>query len=323
LANNIVDASRITVHEKDHPMTVTTLHTDRLILRPITADDLPAFFAIFSNGEAMRFMPSLPHSRIEDTRAWFETEVSRPGEDHWAVCLKDNGAVIGHVNYLQTRIPGMGYILHPDYWGQGYTVEAARAALEYGFDHLGYERVELWIDDTNTRSMRVAQKLGFGIKGRIALRYRHEARHHHMFVYGMRAHEWRGEAEPADPPSFFKMEPALLVHNLRESVDFYVDKLGFQLDFLFGDPPFHAGVSRGEWTGNLVTIQLSQVPPEREIQPSAYLYIFTDNRIDELCAVYRARGVEIVSDPEDEPWGIREFSIRDLDGHRLVFGTFI
>ena len=63
--------------------------------------------------------------------------------------------------------------------------------------------------------------------------------------------------------------------------------------------------------------------PEREIQPSAYLYIFTDNRIDELCADYRDRGVEIVSDPEDEPWGIREFSVRDLDGHRLVFGTFI
>lgn len=303
-------------------MIVPRLHTDRLILRPISADDLPAFFEIFRSGEAMCFMPTLPHTGLEDTQAWFETEVARPGEHHWAVCLKETEAVIGHVNYLNSPIPGMGYILHPDAWGQGYTVEAARAALDYGFDHLGYERVELWIDDTNTRSMRVAQKLGFGLKGRIALRFRHETRHHHMFVYGMRAHEWRGDNAPVDPSQFFNAEPVLYVHDVATSVRFYVEKLGFHLDFTYGDPPVHAAVSRREWTGSGVIIQLTQVPPERDIQPAGHLYIFTDVKIDELYAAYRDNGVEIVFAPVDQPWGLREFSVRDLNGHRLVFSTF-
>ncbi|MCB0115077.1 MAG: GNAT family N-acetyltransferase, partial [Caldilineaceae bacterium] len=292
-------------------------------LRLITADDLPAFFGIYSNRKAMRFMPWLPHRDIEETRAWFETEVSRPGEHHWAVCTKDNGNVIGHVNYLNSPIPGMGYILHPDHWGQGYTVEAARAALDYGFDQLGHERVELWIDDTNTRSMRVAQKLGFGLKGRIALRYRHEARHHYMFIYGMRVHEWRGDAEPADPPLFFGVEPVLPVHDVQESVRFYVDRLGFRLDFVYGDPPVHAAVSRREWTGSGVTIQLTQVPPAQTIQPAGHLYIFTDVHIDDLFTSYRDAGVDTVFEPVNQPWGIREFSVRDLNGHRLVFGAFV
>ena len=302
-------------------MSVATLHTRRLILRPITAADLPAFFEIFGDVRAMRFMPRLPHSSQHDTRDWFDTEVSWPGEYHWAACRKDTGAVIGHVNYLQTRIPGMGYIFHPDHWGQGYAPEACRAVLDYGFDHLGYERVELWIDETNAASMRVAQKLDFSIKGRIALRYPHETRHHFMFIYGIRRHEWRKDAEPAAPPAFFGMEPVLFVHDIQETVRFYVDKLGFQVEFLYGDPPVHASVSRGEWTGSMVSIQLSQVPPEREIQAAGYLYIFTDTQLDALCEGYRQQGVEIVSAPIDQPWGRREFTIRDLNGHRLRFGA--
>jgi ribosomal-protein-alanine N-acetyltransferase len=59
----------------------------------------------------------------------------------------------------------MGYIIRRDFWGQGLTAEACRAALGYGFDVLGLDRVELWIDTTNYASQRVAQKLNFRVKG--------------------------------------------------------------------------------------------------------------------------------------------------------------
>lgn len=304
---------------------IQTLHTERLTLRPISLDeDAPALFRIYKQREAMRFMPTLPHQSVDQTRAELAQKMALDGAYVWAVCLKDNDTPIGEIHYLgKTRIPGMGYMLHPQYWGQGLTVEACRATLDFGFKHIGYDRVELWIDENNSSSIRVAQKLGFKPRGRLAQKYSHEREYHFMLVYGMLAQEWRADSAHLAPkgPRLFSMEPALLVHDVAATVEFYRDKLGFGIDFLYGDPPTHASVSRGEWTGNMVTIQLSQVPPEHEINPAAYLYIIMDAGLDRLCEQYRDCGVGIIEEPENQPWGLREFAIRDCNGYMLRFGT--
>ena len=71
----------------------------------------------------------------------------------------------------------------------------------------------------------------------------------------------------------------------------------------------------------MVSLQITQVPPEREIVPSGYIYIMVDVTIDELFAQYKAGGVDIVEEPETQPWGMREFTVRELNGHILRFGT--
>lgn len=298
-----------------------TLHTDRLTLRPLTPDDAPGLFEIYRDARAMHFMPTPPHTDSAETRAMIERDTSYDGAVHWAVRRQGDDRIIGQVNYLGgTRIPGMGYILHPDFWGQGLTIEACRAALDYGFTQLGHDRVELWIDETNAASLRVAQKLGFNIVGRIAHKYRHKDTHHFMLVWGLRVGEEADKSPAAAAPMFFAAEPVLHVHDVALTTDFYRDKLGFHIDFLYGDPPEHAGVSCGEWTGSLVSIQLSQIPPEREIKPAGYLHIRVSD-VDSLCRTYRAAGVNILSEPDDRPWGMREFAIKDLDGH--VFAALL
>ena len=143
-------------------MTTPVLQTEHLLLRPFADEDLAAFFAIFSDQRAMRFMPTPPHQSVEETRSLLETDMGRQGAHYWSICLQGEDRPIGHVFFLgETRLPGMGYMIHPDYWGRGITPEACRAALAFGFDELGYDRVELWIDETNAASLRVAQKLGF------------------------------------------------------------------------------------------------------------------------------------------------------------------
>lgn len=87
----------------------------------------------------------------------------------WAICLRDTNEIIGHVHYLgETRLPGMGYIIRRNHWGKGIAPEACRTVLPYGFEELGYDRIELWIDAPNYASQRVAQKLGFRLEGRIS-----------------------------------------------------------------------------------------------------------------------------------------------------------
>ncbi|MCB8945031.1 MAG: GNAT family N-acetyltransferase [Ardenticatenaceae bacterium] len=301
---------------------MTVLLTERLRLRPLTPDDAPALFRVFGDAQTMRFMPSLPHQTVAETQAHIERELAMVGSHNWAICWRDSEEALGHINYLgQTRLPGMGYIVRRDVWGQGIVPEACRAVLAFGFEDLGFDRVELWIDQDNVASQRVAQKLDFRLKGRLAMKYAHRASQHMMRVYGLGAYEWRGEAKPVDEVRFFNVQPVLLVHDVRETADFYQQKLGFGLDFLYGDPPVHGSVSRGQWSGALVNIQLSQVPPEREIVPSAYLYIHVGTNIDELCAEYRAKGVTIADEPMTYPWGMREFAVRDLNGHLLRFAT--
>jgi len=301
------------------------LQTDRLSLRPLTIDDAADLHRIFSDPRAMRFMPTPPHTDPDQTRRAIALDLMIPGAVYWAVRLHGSDTVIGQVNYLgQTRIAGLGYILHPDYWGQGLTAEACRPALDYGFTTLGHDRVELWIDENNAASLRVAQKLGFRPRGWLALKYSHERDHHFMLVWGMLAQEWLPDA-PATPPAtaFFTVEPVLMVRDIRAATEFYRDRLGFHLDFLYGEPPYHAGVSRGEWSGSLVSIQLSQAKPDHEINPAAYLHIRVSSAIDALHAQYHNAGVEIIAAPEDKPWGFREFAIKDLDGHVLVFATIV
>lgn len=302
------------------------LETDRLTLRPMTLDDAADMLAIYSDPRAMQFMPSPPHETIDQTRNMLQWDMAQDGAAMWAITLTGEDRVIGQVHYLgATRVPGMGYIIHHDYWGRGITVEACRPALDHGFSSMGFDRVELWIDETNAASLRVAQKLGFKQRGRIPHKYRHRDQYHFMTIWGMLAREWR-EDDPAQAPErtrFFGVEPVLMVHDVTATADFYRDKLGFHVDFLYGDPPNHGGVSRGEWTGSLVSLQLSQVPPEREIVPAGYLHVRVDESLDALCETYRANGVEIISRPQDQPWGFREFAIKDLNGHILVIGRFL
>jgi RimJ/RimL family protein N-acetyltransferase/uncharacterized glyoxalase superfamily protein PhnB len=300
------------------------LTTERLILTPITPDDIADLHAIYRDERAMRYMPSPPHTELAQTREAIERDLAMQGALYMTIRRKDDPRAIGYVGFLGgTQVSGMGYLLHPEYWGQGIAGEACRAALDYGFSTRGYDRVELWIDEVNAASIRVAQKLGFRVKGRLPIKYAHRERYHFLLVYGMLASEWTNAGAAPEVTRFFAVEPVLMTHDVRATVDFYHDKLGFNVDFLYGDPPNHAGVSRGEWTGSMVTVQIARVPPEREIQPSSYLHIRVDSRLDALCEEYRARGVTIIAEPEAKPWGFCEFAIKDPNGTVLVFASHI
>ncbi|MCA9972146.1 MAG: GNAT family N-acetyltransferase [Anaerolineales bacterium] len=302
-------------------MTPPVLRTARLVLRPLTPADADALFPIFADAETMRFMPSPPHRDARETRAQLAADMGRAGACHWGIYVGEGAAPVGMVNYLgETAVPGMGYVLRREYWGQGITAEACRAVLAYGFETLGYDRVELWIDETNAASQRVAQKLGFRLRGQLAMKYGHHAQHHVMFVYGLWAAEWRGEAPP-QRTRFFRAEPVLYTHDVAATVAFYREQLGFDVDFLYGEPPTYAAVARRDWSGQGVVLQIAQVPRERPIAPAGHVYLFVDAAIDDLFAAYRARGVEMVDELTSHPWGMREFALRDPNGHVLRFGT--
>ena len=302
----------------------TTLTTNRLLLQPTTPEHFSTLHKLYNDPEMMRFMPSLPHTTLEQTSSEISQDMALEGAAHWTVFLKGTEQIIGMVNFLgKTIIPGMGYLLQREFWNQGYATEACRLVMAFGFETLNYDRIELWINQENIASQRVAQKLAFKLKGRIPQRYAHETQEHIMLIYGLWREEWQGKVRRQGAPEIYRLEPVLNVHDIRETINFYHEILGFNIDFVYGEPLNHAGVSYGDWTGAKAALQLTCVPIEQEICSAGYTYFFTNSGLDELFTRMVQNGVTVVSALQDHPWGMREFMIKDINGHMLRFGTHV
>jgi catechol 2,3-dioxygenase-like lactoylglutathione lyase family enzyme len=105
--------------------------------------------------------------------------------------------------------------------------------------------------------------------------------------------------------------PSLAVADVIAAAEFYKTKLGFMTAFTWGEPPTMAGVNLGG-----VQIFLEHGTPS----PNGLSIYFVVGDADELYEFHRANGVEILQEPGDRPWGLRDFSVRDLDGYTLTFG---
>ncbi|HWM91610.1 MAG TPA: VOC family protein [Thermoanaerobaculia bacterium] len=106
----------------------------------------------------------------------------------------------------------------------------------------------------------------------------------------------------------------LYVSDIPAAIDFYTKKLGFTLGFTWGDPPTMAGVNLGE-----VQIFLQQGTPD----PKGCAVNFVIGDADELFEFQRTNGVEVVEPPEDRPYRLRDYTVRDLHGYILGFGHYI
>jgi catechol 2,3-dioxygenase-like lactoylglutathione lyase family enzyme len=114
------------------------------------------------------------------------------------------------------------------------------------------------------------------------------------------------------------LQPVLSVTDLAASVRFYCDVLGLELDFLWGEPPSYGRV-RHTGDGAPIYIHLSPAPPASIAPCELRLHVGRD--VDGLHAAYAARGADVGPAPRNQPWGLREFELRDPDGHLLIFGA--
>ena len=107
----------------------------------------------------------------------------------------------------------------------------------------------------------------------------------------------------------------LAVHDVRESARFYVDKLGFRITH---EPPGWIFVARDN-----CMIMLGECPDDMHPSELGCHNYFAYLRVDDVNAFHaqlQHNGVESLSPLADEPWGMREFSIRTPDGHRIRIG---
>jgi len=109
----------------------------------------------------------------------------------------------------------------------------------------------------------------------------------------------------------------LAVRDLGVSTRFFIEVLGFHRDFGDGSDGW-SFLSRDAF--KLMLGECRDEKPAGELGDHSYVVYLLVDGIDQLYEEVHARGVELLSAPVTEPWGMREFGIRTPDGHRIRFG---
>jgi uncharacterized glyoxalase superfamily protein PhnB len=123
-------------------------------------------------------------------------------------------------------------------------------------------------------------------------------------------------------PILNSIEPQLFVANVKNSCDFYTNKLGFAVAFIYGDPPFYGQVFRDHARLNLRLVPepvFAGDVRKREHLLSATITVATSKEIRQLFLSYQAAGVSFDQTLKKEPWGAKTFIVSDPDENLILF----
>jgi catechol 2,3-dioxygenase-like lactoylglutathione lyase family enzyme len=110
---------------------------------------------------------------------------------------------------------------------------------------------------------------------------------------------------------FEKSVPILYSADISQSLDYYIEKLGFEQKWEWDSPPTFGGISRDD-----VEIFFSK---EGQGNPGTWLCILVDN-VDEYYHSIKDKGAKIIAEPDSKPWNMREMLVEDPDGHIIRVG---
>ncbi|WP_206958025.1 GNAT family N-acetyltransferase [Trinickia acidisoli] len=156
----------------------STLSTARLRLRPLCTEDAAPLFTMYSDTEFMRYWSFPAMTRFEQAVEYLTRRMQGAATETeivWVVELAATHEVIGTCSLFNadatSKHAEIGFGLLRPFWGHGYMSEAARAAIDCGFDVLQLHRIEAEIDPRNTASARVLERLGFVREGLLRERW--------------------------------------------------------------------------------------------------------------------------------------------------------
>lgn len=139
------------------------IETDRLVLRNFRGSDAAGLFAYLREPKASCFL-SLKLADMKEAEA--EAEKRSAEDEHIAICLKGTGQLIGDLFAVpETDTYSVGWNFNPAFSGQGYAFEAARALFRHIFEHKGARRLYAYVEDHNTSSQRLCERLGMRREG--------------------------------------------------------------------------------------------------------------------------------------------------------------
>ncbi len=149
------------------------IETERLLLRPFQLSDAQSVLNNWAGDPGVQKMYGEPvYKSVEEVQDLLEKYVTAYKSGYfyrWAVVEKDSRECIGQIAYfLVDKSNSWGeieYCIGSAYQGKGYATEATKAVIRYGFDRIGFNRVQICVRPSNIKSGKVIEKCGFVYEG--------------------------------------------------------------------------------------------------------------------------------------------------------------
>jgi ribosomal-protein-alanine N-acetyltransferase len=175
------------------------LLTERLILREFNAQDWPTVLAYQSDSRYLQYYhwtERTPKAVRDFVNMFVVQQRERPrAKFQLAIALQSDQRLVGNCGIRKATFDAyeaeMGYELAPQYWGHGYTSEAARAMVRFGFDELDLHRIWAECIADNQRSVRVLEKVGLRLEGRLRDKVYFKGRWWDTLLFAILEDEWR------------------------------------------------------------------------------------------------------------------------------------
>lgn len=148
--------------------------TERLRLRRVDLADAESMFSYMKRPEATQFLSFPPHEKLADTEKLIASGfMSQTALTSWGLTLKNSAAtseIIGTINFVldkSGKIAEFGYLLSPDFWGQGLMSEAVSVLRDFVFEALNVQVVCAEVMLENKASQVLLEKLAWQKLGEI------------------------------------------------------------------------------------------------------------------------------------------------------------
>ncbi len=148
---------------------LTTIETERLIIRRWKIDDLNDFYEYVKEPAVMLRANLMPYPNRSEALQLLNLYIQ--SDEFWAIALKSTGQVLGQLKIYPDNNRGkysqrntakfINYALAEKHWGNGYMTEALKAAVEFAFTEMNTEILTAFHFPENTASRRVLEKCGF------------------------------------------------------------------------------------------------------------------------------------------------------------------
>ena len=180
------------------------LQGEKTRLRPLREDDLPRLVRWFNTPEVRHWLhhSERPDATAEAVTERFITNSDAAANVHWIIETLD-GRLVGTTELrltLRADRAEMGIAIHDKaQWSEGLGTDAVRLVVDYAFEELNLNRVELTTDEDNVRALRCYEKVGFVREGLLRQHRLLDGRFGNTVVMGILRDEWepleRGDAE--------------------------------------------------------------------------------------------------------------------------------
>jgi [ribosomal protein S5]-alanine N-acetyltransferase len=143
--------------------------TDRLLLTPVQQKDAVELLKLRSSEIVMQFIDKERTKNLEEASALIkriEEDAINSDGITWKISVKkEPEKLIGTIGFWRIIKPHyraeVGYMLHPDFWNNGFMKEALQAVIDFGFNNIRLHSIEAHINPSNTASAKLLEAVGF------------------------------------------------------------------------------------------------------------------------------------------------------------------